>query len=588
MIGCGGGGDDGGGDSGGQGSGLIHTPVETTDKAKTGGTYKAVLTTDVVTLDPLSAATFNTLDIVAAYTYPRMLQFGLVKYPNVNKGEVIGNLAESYELSADKLSITFKIRQGMKWEAKAPTNGRAIDAQDVVFSWNKFATVSPLRPDMAYSASNPTAPVESVSAPDNRTVVFKLHHPDSSIVQLFATSVLLYIMPRESDGGFDPKGEVRGYGPWLLDEYRPSTGFTWRKSPDYHIKDRPFYDKLELPIVSEYAARLSQFRAGNVYSPVHRQEDILSTKRDLPAVQLHQGADYPKTPWFISFGYEGNSPFKDERMRQAAGYLIDRETMTDVVTDRKKFEAEGLEIPVRYMATIGAGWDGYWIDPQDTKTFGPNAKYYTYDIAEAKKLMSAAGFANGVDTSFFYNSGQQYASTYLQVAEALAGMFNEGGLRAKSDPREYQNDWLPNYYYAYAAGNKGFNGLKWMAERSYPSVASQLFATMHSSGPRFVGLTPTGTNAQQGDPKVNADIEKIRNEFDLAKQQALVQDFIRYMSGKAYYIPNAFPAGTPGFSLYWPIVANQGVYRGYSGSSTAPEVGINLWMDSSKPPIGTA
>jgi ABC-type transport system substrate-binding protein len=300
-----------------------------------------------------------------------------------------------------------------------------------------------------------------------------------------------------------------------------------------------------------------------------------------------QGVDFPKTPWFISFGYEGNSPFKDERMRQALSLLIDRETITDVTADRQRFTAEGIEMPVRYMTVVGSGWDGYWIDPQDEKKFGPNAKFFTYNVAEAKKLMAAAGYANGVDTSLFYNQGQQYGTQYLQVGEMLSGMFTEGGIRAKSDPKEYQNDWLPNYYYGYAANNKGYNGVKWMAERTYPTVASQLFATLHKDGPRFVGMTASGTGAQQGDPKVNADVEKIRAEFDLDKQQALVQDLIRYMAGKAYYIPNAFPVGTPGFSLYWPCVGNLGAYTGFAGSNTTGELSINLWIDNTKPPLGT-
>jgi peptide/nickel transport system substrate-binding protein len=457
----------------------------------------------------------------------------------------------------------------------------------VVFSWNKYSRVSPLRADFAYSEANPSAPVESVSAPDNRTVVFKLHHPDASIVQLFATSVLFYLMPRESDGGFDPKGEVRGYGPWLLEEYRPSSLFNWKRADNYYIKGRPFVDRIELPIVPEYATRLSQFKAGNVWSPVHRQEDIIPSKKENMALNLLQGLDFPKTPWFISFGYEGDSPFKDERMRQALSLLIDRETITDVTADRETFRAEGIERPVRYMTVVGAGWDGYWIDPQDEKEFGPNSKFFKFDVAEAKKLMAAAGFSNGVDTTFYYNQGQQSGTQYLQVAEILNGMFNDGGLRTKADPKEYQNDWLPNYYYGYAQGNKGFNGVKWMAERTYPTVASQLFATLHKDGPRFVGMTPSGSNGQQGDPKVNADVDKIRNEFDLEKQQSLVKDLIRYMSGKAYYIPNAFPVGTPGFSLYWPCVGNLGVYTGFAGSNTTGELSINLWIDNTKPPLGT-
>jgi hypothetical protein len=66
-----------------------------------------------------------------------------------------------------------------------------------------------------------------------------------------------------------------------------------------------------------------------------------------------------------------------------------------------------------------------------------------------------------------------------------------------------------------------------------------------------------------------------------------VQDLIRYMAGKAYYIPNAFPVGTPGFSLYWPCVGNLGAYTGFAGSNTTGELSINLWIDNTKPPLGT-
>src|SRR3546814_19813515 len=63
----------------------------------------------------------------------------LGKYPDVATGEAEGQIATSFEISPDKLKLTLKLRQGMKWDSRAPTNGRNLNAQDVVFSWNKFA-----------------------------------------------------------------------------------------------------------------------------------------------------------------------------------------------------------------------------------------------------------------------------------------------------------------------------------------------------------------------------------------------------------------------------------------------------------------
>ena len=50
--------------------------------------------------------------------------------------EVVPDLAQSWEWSPDRLTLTIKLRDGVKWHNKAPVNGRAMDPQDIVFSWN--------------------------------------------------------------------------------------------------------------------------------------------------------------------------------------------------------------------------------------------------------------------------------------------------------------------------------------------------------------------------------------------------------------------------------------------------------------------
>ena len=144
-----------------------------------------------------------------------------------------------------------------------------------MFSWKKFGNVNASAVNLVYDAQKaPTASVESVTAPDDKTIVVKLRQPDGALLTLLAGWDQLYIMPRESDGGFDPKNEVRGYGPWLLDEYVPSSHATWRKNPDYYVKGRPFPDKLERPLVSDNASRLAQFRAGNILTDVVQNSPV--------------------------------------------------------------------------------------------------------------------------------------------------------------------------------------------------------------------------------------------------------------------------------------------------------------------------
>ncbi|HXH21279.1 MAG TPA: ABC transporter substrate-binding protein [Dehalococcoidia bacterium] len=590
LAACGGG--DGSPSAPRDASGLLSFPVDTTAKARPGGTYKGYLPSDVPSMDPLSSNSVFTQAYVAFGTYPRLLKFAYAKHPDSPTGELEGDAAESFEMSGDKLQLTMRVRQGMKWDSRTPTNGRLLDADDVVFSWNKFARISPFATELVYKAdTNPNAPVESISSPDPRTVIFKLKAPDASTLPLFAYQRGFWVMPRESDGGFDPKGEVRGYGPWLLADHKPSASFTWSKNPDYYVRGRPFYDRIEQPIVPEYATQLAQFKAGNIYPGVTRQEDVVQTKRDVPALEMRQGTNFTTAMGFLWFGYEGNSPFKDVRVRQAVALLYDRETLIDVVGNRERFRTDGLEVPARYNTVVAGGWEGFWLDPQDEKKFGDGAKYFKSDPAEAKKLLSAAGFANGLDTELIYNGATNYGTTYHKIAEVLAGMFSDGGVRAKLGPKEYQNDWLPNYYYAYSqAANPGkappgFNGIGHVPGTVYPTVASAIFANMHKDGLRFHGLTPDGRNAHLGDPEVNRMIERIRQEFDLKKQQDLVHDFQRFMAPKVYNIPDN---ATLGFGLNWPILQNVAVYRNWTGGVATTEGNLHIWLDDTKPPARSA
>ena len=77
----------------------------------------------------------------------------------------------------------------------------------------------------------------------------------------------------------------------------------------------------------------------------------------------------------------------------------DRDLWIDAVYDTKALQDAGVPIVRRWNTSLTAldsdAAGGWWLDPQG-KDFGDNAKYYQHNIAEAKKLMSAAGFANGL------------------------------------------------------------------------------------------------------------------------------------------------------------------------------------------------
>src|SRR6185369_3327001 len=248
----------------------------------------------------------------------------------------------------------------------------------------------------AFSNSvNPAAPITSISSTDSRTIVFKLAFPMVTLPALLAHQFGGYfqIMPKEADGGFDPRFVAIGSGPWQLGEHVPSSRVVLKRNPDYFDREHPFLDTLEQAIVPEYATGLAQFKAGSIYGFTVKPEDVLPTKNDVPALEMYQ-APVTTNVNAMYFGWRPTpkSPFRDVRLRQAMSMTLDRDLIIDVNYDTERLQKEGFPVERRWNSALpGNYFSGWWLDPKG-RDFGENAKYFKRDLAEAKKLMAAAGY----------------------------------------------------------------------------------------------------------------------------------------------------------------------------------------------------
>jgi ABC-type transport system substrate-binding protein len=352
-----------------------------------------------------------------------------------------------------------------------------------------------------------------------------------------------------------------------------------------------------VPIVPEYATRLAQFKAGNIYTDVMGgfgggQGDIIPAKRENPQLLLAKVPAFPtQASWMVQFGYEGNSPFKDTRMRQAASMLIDREGYIDVIDNRDGFKKDGLDLEVAYNSIVSAGWTGFYLDPKDTKTFGDNAKYLSHNVAEAKKLIAAAGNPNGGEFDFHYNSSTMFP-VQAKITELYNAFFLDGGLKPKLDGISNAIQYQDDYYYGYqnpgyANGTKkGYSGAAMGQERPFATIALMVFGLLHKDGAFYKGMSPTGTNVKDGDPKVNDLAQKIKVEFDLKRQQDLTHELIRHFTGQSYYIP--VPSQAKGFQVWQPVIGNLNAYSNGVSPNVWTENRLPWWIDASKPPLGRA
>src|SRR5207249_935298 len=249
----------------GASSSLVTQPVDTTKQAKRGGVLKDRAAAEPPLLDPVNASA--PLNVIMSRSYSALVQAkpGYLTRP---QNEFVPDLMESWETSPDGLQITMKLRQGVKWHNKPPVNGRALDMDDILFSWDRFARKSQGRLNVV-NAVNPDAPVLSFAATDSKTVVVKLKEPLVFSIGLLTTDFnptgSMTQFPKETDTSLNVAQDVIGTGPFVMSKYEPSVGFTFTRNADFWDKDWAIVDKVEFPIISEYAAALAQFKAGNIY-----------------------------------------------------------------------------------------------------------------------------------------------------------------------------------------------------------------------------------------------------------------------------------------------------------------------------------
>ena len=592
LAACGGGGDNGAGGNGGGSSSLVTEAEDTTKEAVRGGILKDRATADPSTMDvhqPIAPLNFT-----ARHVYSTLVA-SKPGYLEPETFELQGDLAESWETSGDGLQITMKLRQGVKWHNKAPVNGRLFDADDVVASYNRYAAKAPLRHLVANTAQA-QAPVLSVAASDPSTVVIKLKEPLVYALELFASfgsfTGNVVIVPKEADNGFDIRGDMIGTGPFTLSNYTPSVGLTVRRNPEYWDKDFAFVDQIDYPIVSEVAQVSAQLKAGNIHQWTQSggggsppQEIILQLKSEEPRLLLYP-SDFVPNRNVLSFGWmpgpDGKAPFLDERVRQAMSMSWDRDTFIDVFYNVSNFEAEGLPVESRWATALYPDWTGWWLDPQG-KDFGDNSKYFELNIGEGKKLLSAAGYPNGLSPTSHYVTGSQL--DIRRFAEALDGMTRDVGFDVRVEPIDYAVEYIPKYRDA----NGQYDGWAYhTVSGTTPARISPISALSSEywskSGATFHGFSATGNNDKAGDPQVDSMIEKARLEKDVEARRKLVYDLQKYLGKTTYAL--IMPGGASGYSLAWPAVRNYNVYHTSTGGAAFTH--YKVWLDTTKAPFAAS
>ncbi len=300
-------------------------------------------------------------------------------------------LAESWEISEDGLTVTFHLRQGIHWPNIPPVNGRELVADDVVFSYGRY--MSDGSPHAAILGF-----IESIEAPDNYTVVYNLKQPWSGLLPYAAYTYFVIEAPEvlEEFGTFETPESVIGTGPWTLVEHEFGVRQYYERNPDYWRgpngitgENLPYIDNIEVLFVADDAAKMALYRGGELdvgpayyywgwwtgdaesVNALQDSPELISDYR--PVVEQFTTEVYlvPKLEVF---------PFMSQKVRQALNMIVDRSP---------QLWYSGSSVETRDIAVVHP-----WFVPRDE--LGEGAVYFpvdangepAVDIAGAKALFN--------------------------------------------------------------------------------------------------------------------------------------------------------------------------------------------------------
>jgi peptide/nickel transport system substrate-binding protein len=546
----------------------VGTGATTTAEPKPGGILKTSSKQDVPTFDPLAARAAIT-NSIGGYYYSRLLKFKPGR-GGLADGTLEPDVIVRFE-QPDELTLLMHLREGMKLDPRPPTSSRTITTEDVTLSWDKFAETGTYRTDLV-QAANQSAPITSFRAIGPTTIEIKAAYPDAQLLPSMNFWGGFWVVPKEGlTGGFDPATTTRGSGPWLLDRYQSSVGFSFKKNPNYYDAPRPLLDGIEMPIIADTAQVEAQFKAKNVFLGTGGRDstipsaDMLGLQRDVKGTRIVLTEPSVEGN-AISFSWRESNPFRDVRVRRALSMLIDRDQFIEIFNDLQNFQAAGVEMNAYWNTPLSGGWGPFWLDPKSSD-FGPHAANFKVNVAEAKKLLAAAGHPDGFETPFTFVGTADYGRDWGQRAEALMAMLAKGGIRCRANAIDYNAVWIPQYL----RKQGDFDGLAMYPNGSRGDPGQWLHV--------FYASTGANNQVAKNFPELDALIVKQRRELDRQKRIAVFHDIQRYFAEQMPSVPQG--GGTEVPTLMWNGLHGPGEYVVWPGGIPGTESLPFYWIEDS-------
>jgi peptide/nickel transport system substrate-binding protein len=303
--------------------------------------------------------------------YSTLLKFDTASYP-----QIVGDLAESWSVSADRRTYSFKLRRNVLFH-----DGSPLTSADVKASYERI--IHPPEGVLSVRQADYAA-ITGIDTPDPATVVFHLQWPDAAMLANFASPWnCVYSAAKLKEDPLFPKTHVLGTGPFTFVEHVKKDHWAGKRWDKYFLAGKPYLDGYRADFIAG-AAAVKAMESGRI---IAQFRSFTPTERDAMVEMVGDRIVVRESPWITYLALVFNAqrpPFNDARVRRALSLAIDRWHGAEALADTTFLKyVGGLMRPGTAMS----------IPEAELVTIPGFSRDIAASRAEARRLLAEAGLS---------------------------------------------------------------------------------------------------------------------------------------------------------------------------------------------------
>jgi peptide/nickel transport system substrate-binding protein len=387
---------------------LLALPAAAQETPRRGGTLIYAVNSESPTYDCIGTTSFVAVQTVGVH-YSRLLRYDPQNYP-----QVVPDAAESWTVSPDGLTYSFRLRENVRFH-----DGSVLMSEDVRASFERARKPPPgvvsVRPALLED-------VAAIETPDARTVVFRLSAPNSSMPMNFAAPAnCLYSAAKLREDPTWPIRNVMGTGPFRFKEHVKGSHWVGERFDGYFLPGRPYLDGFRVQFMSG-APMVNALQAGQIHAEFR---SLTPAERDKLRQALGDGIRIEESPWVCKIDVFFNvtrPPFDDIRVRRALSLAIDRWRGADAMSRVTTLKGVG--------GVLRPGYE-FAIAPDELAKLPGFGRDIEAARAEARRLLKEAGQEN----LKFALLNRDVPQPFQPAAIFVVDQWRQIGVQAEHQPR---------------------------------------------------------------------------------------------------------------------------------------------------------